>query len=245
MMKHPVFITGAASGIGRQCALTLAKHYDLVLLDRQESALKALEKELHSSHQNTYVVVDLNDEGALNKALQNLSIEGLEALINVASLSPENKPFTDVTSDLMLAMFEVNTLAPMRLFQWAYPYLLKGKTKAMINVSSVHTKTGLPKGGVFRASKRALETWSEQIALDYAKEGLRVNTICPGGIQSKMLKATDSTFGYSIETYRHEAPLKQEVSAQDVADLVMYLLSDSARSITAQTFVIDAGYSKR
>lgn len=245
MMKHPVFITGAASGIGRQCALTLAKHYDLVLLDRQESALNALRKELHSSHQITYVVANLRDVNTLNETLQSLSIEGLEALINVASLPPENRPFNELTYDAMLAMFEVNTFAPMRLFQWAYPYLLNGESKVMINISSVHTKTGLPAGGLFRASKSALETWSEQIALDYAKEGIRVNTICPGGVQSKMLSASDSAFGYSIEAYREKAPLKQNVSAQNVADLVLYLMSDSAKSITAQTFVIDAGYSKR
>lgn len=245
-MIQPILITGAASGIGRQIALTLALHHDLILLDRQEEALRDVQT-MAKNPEHTIDIrhVDLSDFGALKVCLSSLKIDTLEALINVASLPPEQTHFDALSADDIQTMFYVNAFAPMTLFQWAIPYLVKGTLKSVINISSVHTKTPLRQGGLFRSSKAALEAWSEQMALDYASQGFRINSICPGGVASGMLSDTSTHFTYGLSEYQQQAPLKEPVLPSHVADLVAYLLSDSARSITAQSFVIDAGYSKR
>lgn len=245
-MSHPILITGAASGIGRQIALTLATHDDLILLDRQEQALNDVKTlAMNSHHIIETKVVDLSDQEQLKLCLTSLELQALEALINVASLPPEQTGFDALNLQDIQTMFFVNTIAPMTLFQWALPYLEKGTLKSVINISSVHTKTPLSQGGLFRSSKAALEAWSEQMALDYASRGLRINSICPGGVASGMLNDISTHFTYGLSEYQQQAPLKEPVLPTHVADLVAYLLSDSARSITAQSFVIDAGYSKR
>lgn len=245
-MSGIVLITGAASGIGRMIATTLSKQYDLVLLDRDHGRLETLKQTLVSeTHTLETVTVDLSDLEALQASLTSLKLSALDALINVASVPPEHQMFETLSVDDMRTMFTVNTLAPMRLFQWAVPLLKQGTLKSVINIGSVHTKSSLENGALFRATKAALETWSEQMALEYGALGFRVNTIAPGGVASGMLGDLTSQFPYTTQEFQKASPLKTPVLASHVADLVAYLLSDSARSITAQTWVIDAGYSKR
>ena len=201
-----VIITGASKGIGYQTALSMCDKgiENLILISRNKLALESLEKDcksLNTSIKTHIIAKDLVELLASDKDfLKNLAIDKIDILINNAGLLI-NKPFTEFTSVEGKRVFDVNFHVPAQLIALLTPYLIKSETPHIVNISSVGGFQGSSKySGLsyYSASKAALATLTECLAVEFSDTGIKTNCLALGAVQTEMLE--EAFPGYKAPT---------------------------------------------
>lgn len=235
-------ITGASSGIGKACALDLAKAgYQLALLGRNVEAMEILAKQISSEHGVSVelLAADLEDAEQINAAFGQLNkrTRMLSAVVNCAGLmQPASIMVTKRESiDQQLT---VNTIAPMLICQLASRMMLRSPRAAIVNVSSQVASQGQPGQASYAASKAAVEGFSKALARELGPMGIRVNVVSPGIIDTPLL------FTISDEERNRTAQqtdLRRIGQPEEVAALIRFLVSPAASYIHGQVIAIDGG----
>jgi NAD(P)-dependent dehydrogenase (short-subunit alcohol dehydrogenase family) len=240
MAARQVLVTGAASGIGKAVASRVVEDGGrAILADRDREGGAALAASLDCP----FLPCDLGD---LPGAVENLpaavkaEVEALDGIVNVAGISSRSH-FPNVEYADWERVLRVNLSAPFFLVQALSP-LLRRPGGAVVNVTSVEA------GGVYSASrqptpdyaaaKAGLKLATECLAMDLAREGIRVNAVAPG------MTATPLTEGMREELAPHLdalVPLGRWGMPEDVAGAVAYLLGDDAAYVNGATIVVDGG----
>jgi NAD(P)-dependent dehydrogenase (short-subunit alcohol dehydrogenase family) len=123
----------------------------------------------------------------------------------------------------------------------AKPWIDQGATGSIINVSSVFGLRGGPFQGVYAMTKAAIVSMTETLAIELGRQGVRVNAICPGLVETKFAEAMLQTDMIS-QKYTERAALGRWAQPDEIGGLVRYLASDESSYVTGQSFVIDGGY---
>lgn len=178
-----IAITGATGGLGMALASLLdSQNNELVLVGRDEIALRALNESLGAKHQ--ILVADLASSSDLDELVGQLLKLKVDVLINNAGLN-EFGEFTDLAPSMIEQMFNVNVITPMKLTQALLPNLVRDKA-TVLNIGSVFGYIGFPFYTTYSATKFALRGFSEALYREYKDQGLNVLFVAPRAIATNM-----------------------------------------------------------
>lgn len=240
-----VLVTGASSGIGRACARALgAEGANLVLAGRRRERLDEVAKELAAAGRSALVVTgDTRDESAcaawVREALARFG--ALDGLVNAAGVLGNGTVLDTPTAEWERQM-GVNVTGVMQVTR-AAAEALKARKGAVVNISSVAGIRPYGNLAAYCTSKAAVEMYTRCAALDFAPHGVRVNVVAPGVVVTELHTVTGAVADYPgfLERGRSTHPIGRVGRVEEVAALILYLLSDEAGWITGASMSIDGG----
>lgn len=241
-MKRVVLITGASSGIGLETASLLADSYEVIIHynNGYEEALK-LKKELDEKYNKDHLMVkcDLSNEAEIDNMLNTIydRYDNIDVLINNAGISIDTL-FEDKTKEDFRKVLDINLIAPFLLCKKIGLKMKENKEGIIINISSTNgIDTPYIESIDYDASKAGLISLSNNLA-NYLAPYVRVNTICPGWINTNMNKELDKEF---INKEEEKILLGRFGETKEVANLIEFLISDKASYINNSIIRIDGG----
>jgi NAD(P)-dependent dehydrogenase (short-subunit alcohol dehydrogenase family) len=235
--KH-ILVTGASSGIGQRIAIECAAMGAKVsIIGRNAERLKTTFELLAGSGQ-FMACADLTHESELDQLVS--AAPPLHGLVHSAGIS-QLVPFRMARSKHLHDIFANNTIAPLMLTQKLVSARKIQPKASIIFIAAVASHAGPVASAAYSASKSALLGASRSIAEDLAKQGIRVNCIAPGYVQTPMLEALNQG-GAVMGERSHWAPLGIGMP-EDIAYATVFYLSDASRAINRSYFMVDGGIS--
>jgi NAD(P)-dependent dehydrogenase (short-subunit alcohol dehydrogenase family) len=227
-------VTGAGSGIGAAVARRLAAGgASVVLADVRPDGIEALACELGGGAEP--LVLDVRDEAAVAPA-----VASLDVLANVAGIgSTQNAP--DTPLEVWEDVFAVNARGTFLTCKHAIPDMIARGGGAIVNVASVAALVGLKNRAAYCASKGAVVALTRALAVDHVGDGIRVNAVCPGTVDSPWVRRLVDEAGESLDALRARQPLGRLGTPDEIAEAIVYLASDRAAFVTGSVFTIDGG----
>lgn len=235
-----VLVTGAGSGIGRATSIECSKlGATMVLVDiNPDTVNETLGMLANQELSHRFLVCDLTSTEDVNSLCE--QVTELNGIVLCAGIN-KNSPIPFCTRDKYDKIFDINFFSTVEVLRLLYKKKRIVKNASVVAIASI--------GGVFKytfgnaiygASKSALNATMKYAAREFASRMIRVNTICPGMVETPFIKGgvvTDEQHDKDMESY----PLKRYGRPQDIAFGAVYLLSDAASWITGQNMVIDGG----
>lgn len=238
-------VTGASSGLGAAVARTLADAgASVALVARRRDRLEALTAEIGG----VAVGCDLLDADALDAVVPEV-VDRLGAptvLVNAAGAVAGVDPAEAESAEAMRRTLELNLVAPFRLSQAVFPHLVAAGGGAIVHISSISGQVGIPgiPQAAYAASKAGLSGLTRELAVQWARHRIRVNTVAPGFFRSEITADMyDDAKGSAW--LRRGTLLPDEGRAEDVVGAVLWLVSDAGRYTTGQTVVVDGGWTAK
>ncbi|MFC9710633.1 SDR family NAD(P)-dependent oxidoreductase [Paenibacillus sp. NPDC056933] len=239
-LDHKVaIITGGASGIGEGMVDLFAQEGAIVIAaDINEEALeKASQKE------NVYGMklnVSSDEDWEILAKAVNERFGKIDILVNNAGISSE-KPFEEINAQDWQKMLSINGFGPFAGIKHVAPYMAAQKKGSIINISSYTALIGQGFNH-YSASKGAVRALSKAAATTFGRQGVRVNALFPGIIETPMTQSLN-TSKELLERLIQATPLQRLGKAIDIANAALFLASDDSSYITGSELVIDGGYS--
>jgi tropinone reductase I len=192
-----------------------------------------------------YLACDLAQDAERAKVIQQaMSImDGIDILVNNAGMTFHCSAVDSQPADFDRLM-ELNAKATFRLGQHAYPFLQKSRGASIVNISSVAGVFGLPNRAFYGASKAAMDHLTVALAVEWGKDGIRVNSVLPWFTQTSMVGKTLAD-PEMFQRIISATPLGRVAEADDIARAVAFLAMPAASYITGQTLAVDGGYSRQ
>lgn len=240
MQGRKVLITGGASGIGLATARRfVAEGAKVALLDRDGKALSEVEGNLFS------IVADVTDQARVRAGVDEAvsALGGLDGLVNAAGVSPFCA-FADMTLAEWRRVLSVNLDGPFIVSQAALPALKAAGKSTIVNVASGAGLQPRRERSAYCASKGGLVLFTKSIAMDLAADGIRVNAVCPGIVDTPLSRgniARHADRDAAIERYVSRNLMRRFGTAEEVADAVLFLSCEESSFITGSALSIDGG----
>jgi 3-oxoacyl-[acyl-carrier protein] reductase len=237
-----VLVTGATRGIGREIAKALAAQGAFVLFNYrgEEAKAEALCKELMDlGGKAKGLHFDVTDTVEMTKQIEAVQKEGISisGLVNNAGVSKDQLMLRLKEDDLDQTL-NINLKSAIMLSQVLTKNFLRTKDVSIVNMSSVVGLMGNASQVAYAASKAGLIGFTKSYAKEMASRQVRCNAVCPGFIETDMTSALGDQVK---ETYMNQIPLKRMGKAEDVAGLVLFLLSQTSSYITGEVIKVDGG----
>lgn len=245
-MRKTLLITGASAGIGAATArLAAARGYDLALNYRSDhaGAEAVAEAARAAGAQVILCPADVADPEQIEQmyAAVDAAFSRLDALVNNAGIVDMTAKVTDLTHARLRRMFDVNVIGAILVAKEAVLRMqAHGQGGAIVNISSAAARLGSANQYVdYAASKAAIDTFTKGLGDEVAGQNIRVNAIRPGLIETEL----HGKGGEPDRAQRlaHMVPMKRTGSAEEVAEAILYLLSDAASYITSTTLDVTGG----
>lgn len=240
-------ITGAADGIGRATALAFAREgAKLVLSDVQDREGEALAEAIRSEGGACmYVHCDISQPAQV-KAMVEAGVKQfgrLDIAYNNAGIEGEMAFTADSHEENFDRVIGTNLKGVWACMKYEIPEMLKHNKGAIVNCSSVAGLIGSQGMPVYVASKHGVIGLTKNAALEYARQGIRVNAVCPAGVKTPMLNRIvqgSPGLGDQLDAMH---PIGHAAQPEEIAEAVLYLCSDHASFITGHELVVDGGYT--
>jgi NAD(P)-dependent dehydrogenase (short-subunit alcohol dehydrogenase family) len=241
MTGKVALVTGAASGLGRATALKLAEAgADLCIVDVNEERLSETAKLLGNAQVHVHAA-NLSDPdacaGAVSAAVERFG--RLDALCNIAGIIRMART-TEMPRDHYLHTIAINLNAPWFLSQAAIPHLLENNG-AIVNCASSAAHIGEAYAAAYCASKAGLMNMTKAMAMEYARQPIRINAVAPGGMMTNISDGMAFPSDAEMDLVARYSGLRGLVEVDDVADLITMLASPAGRSYHGACISIDAG----
>jgi len=239
MTNQTVLVTGAGSGIGRATALRFSEAgANLILVGRNVERLesisfdarkKGVEVETHA--------LDLSDTAATLKFFS--KIKKLDIAVNNAGIEGKMGDITTLELENFEELMNVNLKSLWLCMREEVRFFREKKQKGnIVNVSSVLGLIGIPNSSLYVASKHAVNGLTKSVALEQIKHGIRINSICPGAVETPMLKRIYKGDLSQVET---SGPSDRIGKASEIADSICWLASPSSEFVVGHCLVVDGG----
>ena len=239
-------VTGAGKGIGKACAIALAEAgADLIIISRTQKDLDAVSKIIKKFKSKcTSHVCDVTNYNQIKNVIAKQ--KKIDILVNNAGNNiPEH--FTKVKKKDMEYIVKLNTVSTFHIAQLCTLKMLEAKNRkkiggSIINMSSQMGHVGAPVRTVYNMTKAGLEGLTRGMAIDLAKDNIRVNTVCPTFVVTPMTKKFLKSKKFKNETLK-KIPMGKFAELSDVATAVAFLASDSSKMITGTSILVDGGWT--
>lgn len=239
-----VVITGAASGIGLATArLFIAEGAQVSLIDRNEAALAQVAMNLAAVA--GWWVADVANEAQVSHAVEGAgaAMGGIDGVVNAAGIS-RTKPFEQVQSEDWRATLSVNLDGPYFVCKAALAFLVRAGRGTIVNIASGVALRPIPGCAAYAASKAGLIGFGKALAVDLAPRGIRVNTVCPGIVETPMIRARIENAADPEDEKRRlfeRRLIKRFGQPEEIAQAVLFLTADECSYVSASVFAIDGG----
>ena len=249
-MKKCAVVTGAASGIGLAIAKRLSQdNLNIVIADIDKIQGVKVAEEL----KGLFVQSDLSEATAC-QALIKETVEhfgGVDILINNAGFQ-QVSPIEHFPENKWEQMIALMLSAPFRLTKYAWPHMKEKNWGRVVNIASVHGLVASPYKAAYISAKHGLLGLTKTAALEGGEFGITVNALCPGYVRTPLVEnqIADQAKSYGInedevveEIMLKASAIKKMIEPSEIAELVSFLCTDNAKSITGATWTIDGGWT--
>jgi NAD(P)-dependent dehydrogenase (short-subunit alcohol dehydrogenase family) len=242
-------VTGAAGVIGSATVRLLAERgAKIVAVDRKLAELEAVTKELPASAQALAVTADVSDEEDVKEyvAAATAKFGTIDVFYNNAGVEGEVKSITDYPLAEFRRVIDVNVVGVFLGMKHVLPVMLKQNSGSIINTASIAGLVGSPHIAVYSASKHAVVGLTKSAAWECTGTGVRINCVCPGMIDSRMLSTIiqGRAGGNALppmEKIVERIPARRLGQASEVASIVAFLASDEASYVSGSAYTVDGG----
>lgn len=239
-----VFVTGAASGIGRAAALAFAAEGARVAIaDRSEETLERLRAEIEAAGGEVLAIrcdVSLPEEveAAIARTVERFG--RLDCAFNNAGVENRATPVHEIELDEWDRILDINLRGTFLCMKYELAQMVRQGGGVVVNTSSGAGIRGVAGGAAYAASKHAIIGLTRSAALDYARKNIRVNAILPGNIETPMM---DRFTGGDVQKAIDLEPVGRLGKPEEIAEAVLWMCSDLGGFVTGAATVIDGGWS--
>jgi len=237
-------ITGGNAGIGEAIAKVFAREgASVVITGRRQGELDRVVSDIVKEQGKAFAVAgSVTDEPHVQETVRRAvqQFGQLDILINNAGVGDFGKRLHEIDDATWAQVLNVNLTGVFRMMRAVLPQMIKQGKGAIINISSIASLVGLPTLPAYAASKGAIDAMTRALAVDYAREGIRCNVVNPGLIDTPMAAPLMNN-PEQLNTILSHYPIRRAGKPEEVANMVLYLVSDEATWVTGGTFPIDGG----
>ncbi len=242
-------VTGAASGMGLAAARAFAEAgAAVVLADIREDVLQAAADELSAAgHKVLAVAGDIADERYVKALVEKTvaSFGRLDAAFNNAGIQSPAVETADVPSEVFDRITDINMRGVWLCMKYQLIQMRAQGSGAIVNNSSLGGLVGVPGRVAYHAAKHGLVGMTKSAALEYAAQGIRINCICPGIIETPMVAGMLEGETEVMNEMMKDVPIRRLGKAEEIADAVLWLCSPGSTFVVGVALPIDGGYTAR
>jgi NAD(P)-dependent dehydrogenase (short-subunit alcohol dehydrogenase family) len=241
-------ITGGSSGIGRTTAVALAKDGVKVTVAARrategEETVQLVKK---AGSEGIFVRTDVTKEDDVKSLVEKtVKVYGrLDYAFNNAGIEEMMTPFVEQISDTFDQIMNVNVKGVWLSMKYEIPEMIRSGGGAIVNMSSVVGVMGFPQVPIYIASKHAVLGLTKSAALEYAKSRIRINAVAPGGVETDMVERMVEYNKQFEEMLKSMHPVGRIGNPEEIANAVVWLLSDKASFVLGHTMLIGGMVSR-
>lgn len=248
-------VTGAAKGMGSEICLALAREgADLALAARDVSPLEALAREIEGLGRRALVVAcDVTDESAVERLVSRArEVYGhVDILVNAAGVTgPVETPVQQIKADEFRAVLESNIVGTFLPIKHVLPGMIERRYGKIVNISGTSGLRGYKYRAAYSSSKWAVRGLTRTVALEAGPHNVNVNALHPGIVagdrMDRLCREKAKKRGWTPEQvyqeYVAEMALRRVTTARDIANAVLFLVSDDSANMTGQSVTVDGGW---
>ncbi len=238
-------VTGGASGIGEACVLALARAGARVaIVDLNEvRGAQVVQEATQSESEAIFLRVDVSEPQSVEQMVADTvaTFGRLDIAVNNAGISGEANPTADYSIADWQRVIDINLNSVFYCMHYEIPQMLQQGGGSIINMTSILGTVGFATAPAYVAAKHGIVGLTKSAALEYGRQGLRINSVGPGFIKTPLLADSldDQTQAYLAELHA----LGRMGEPEEVASLVTFLASDEASFLTGGYYLVDGGYT--
>ncbi|MFT4561811.1 MAG: NAD(P)-dependent dehydrogenase (short-subunit alcohol dehydrogenase family) [Gammaproteobacteria bacterium] len=240
-------ITGAASGIGRASSIAMADEGAMVVVaDRDESGGEAVVAEIVARDgKAVFVPMDVASRQSVSQGFDQVIAQfgRLDCAFNNAGVAGGNRLIAETTDEEWDRLIGINITGVWSCMRREIQEMLPHGGGTIVNTASVAGLVGWRAGAVYSATKHAVVGLTRSAALDYARQGMRINAVCPGVIQTPMSAALETDTSGVRERLIRRHPQGRFGQAEEIAAAVVWLCSDQSSFTNGHMLAVDGGYT--
>lgn len=242
-----VFVTGGLSGIGKACAIAAAKEgANVAVVDmKSDTADKEMEDIKKDNPKAIFIECDVSVFAQMKKAVETVvsTFGTLDVALNNAGIGGEASKVGDMTEQAWLKVIGVNLNGVFNGMKHQLAQMAKQKKGVIVNMSSILGKVGFATSSHYVAAKHGVIGLTQTAALEYAEQGIRINAICPGFIETPLLtKGGISDHSDVKQLIINLHPMKRLGKSEEIANGFIFLACDESSFVSGTTLAIDGGY---
>ncbi|MGD0340289.1 MAG: SDR family oxidoreductase [Bacteroidales bacterium] len=241
------FITGGLSGIGKACAIAAAKEgANVAVADlKSDTSRKVMEEIKQENSKAIFIECDVSVYKQVESAIQQVirTFSSVDIALNNAGIGGEANKVGDMSEEAWLKVINVNLNGIFNCMKHELTQMSKQKKGVIVNMSSILGKVGFANSSHYVAAKHGIIGLTQSAALEYATEGIRINVICPGFIDTPLLTNAGISENSDLQQYiigLH--PMKRLGKSEEIADGFIFLASDDSSFMTGSALEIEGGY---
>lgn len=239
-------VTGGTSGIGRATALEFARAGAKVVISgrREKEGNDVVTAIRESGGEAAFVQTDIAREEDVRRMVEFVTdtYGRLDVAFNNAGVEWMG-PLDQATEEEYRRVFDVNVWGVLNSMRHEIPAMLKTGGGAIVNTSSIAGHVGMAQVSIYIASKHAVEGLTKAVAMEFARQNIRVNAVAPAAIETEMVNRFAGTEGEMREYLKFLHPVGRMGTSEEIAAAVLYLCSDAAKFTTGTSLLVDGGFT--